>query len=215
MPKRRRRPRTALRDGPDPVDVHVGKRIRERRVSLGLSQTDLGDNLGLTFQQIQKYERGFNRISASKLWALSHLFEVPIGWFFDGLGKAGKGQKDVMTRPGALELEVLLGLPGIHQETSLGLNQGDGGHERQSSLKRPHKKPLLMTADTDILRAANELIEQHGLKSASDYAADRIKTLGDFQDHDGVAVWRQIRAAFLDLSDIRFKDDPVNVRFGS
>ena len=67
-----------------------------------------------------------------------------------------------------------------------------------------------MTADTDILRAANELIEQHGLKSASDYAADRIKTLGDFQDHDGVAVWRQIRAAFLDLSDIRFKDDPVN-----
>ena len=104
MPKRRRRPRTALRDGPDPVDVHVGKRIRERRVSLGLSQTDLGDNLGLTFQQIQKYEKGANRISASKLWALSNLFKVSIEWFFDGLGKAGKGQKDVMTRPGALEL---------------------------------------------------------------------------------------------------------------
>ena len=104
MPKRRRRPRIVLRDGPDPVDVHVGKRVRERRVSLGMSQADLGDNLGLTFQQIQKYERGVNRISASKLWALSHFFEVPIDWFFDGLGKAGKGQKDVMTRPGALEL---------------------------------------------------------------------------------------------------------------
>ena len=104
MPKRSRRLRTALRDGPDPVDVHVGKRIRERRVSLGMSQTDLGEYLGLTFQLIQKYERGFNRISASKLWALSHLFEVPIGWFFDGLGKAGKGQKDVMTRPEAHQL---------------------------------------------------------------------------------------------------------------
>ena len=106
MPKRRlkRRSRVVSKDGPDPVDVHVGKRIHERRVSLGMSQTALGDYLGLTFQQIQKYERGFNRISASKLWALSHLFEVPIGWFFDGLGKAGKGQKDAMTRPEANRL---------------------------------------------------------------------------------------------------------------
>ena len=99
MAKRRRRPRTVLRDGPDHVDVHVGARVRERRLSLGMGQTDLGDNLGLTFQQIQKYERGVNRISASKLWVLSNLFEVPIEWFFDGLGKVGKGQEDVMTRP--------------------------------------------------------------------------------------------------------------------
>jgi len=67
-----------------------------------------------------------------------------------------------------------------------------------------------MTADTDIHRAANELIEQRGLKGASDYAADRIKMLMDVQDHDGVAVWRRIRAALLDVSDIRFKDDSVN-----
>ena len=106
MPKRRRkRPsRVVSEDGPDPVDVHVGKRIHERRASLGMSQEKLGDYLGLTFQQIQKYERGANRISASKLWALSHLFEVPIEWFFDGLGEAGKGQKDVMTRPDANRL---------------------------------------------------------------------------------------------------------------
>ena len=65
-------------------------------------------------------------------------------------------------------------------------------------------------SDLDIYRTAEELIKQHGLKGASDYSADRIKTLGDFHDHDGVAVWRKIRGALLDLSDIKFKDDPVN-----
>jgi len=55
------------KDGPDPIDVYVGSRLRERRVSLGMSQTVLADRLGLTFQQVQKYERGANRISASKL----------------------------------------------------------------------------------------------------------------------------------------------------
>ena len=99
MPKR-----TVLRDGPDPVDIHVGARVRERRVSLGMSQTKLGECLGLTFQQIQKYERGTNRLSASKLWTLSNLFKVPIEWFFDGLGKAGKGQEDVMTKQEARQL---------------------------------------------------------------------------------------------------------------
>ena len=62
----------------------------------------------------------------------------------------------------------------------------------------------------DIYRAANELIKQRGLKGASDYAADKIKSLMDFQDNDGVAVWRHVRAALLDVSDIKFKDDPVN-----
>ena len=99
MPKR-----TVLRDGPDPVDIHVGARVRERRLSLGMSQTDLGEYLRLSFQQIQKYERGATRISASKLWALSNLFEVSVEWFFDGLGEAGKGQEDVMTRPEARQL---------------------------------------------------------------------------------------------------------------
>ena len=101
-PKRRRL--TILRDGPNPVDVHVGKRVRERRVSLGMTQTDIGEYLRLTFQQIQKYERGANRLSASKLWALSHFFKVPVEWFFEGLGKAGKGREDMMTRPEARQL---------------------------------------------------------------------------------------------------------------
>ena len=99
MPKR-----TVLRDGPDPVDIHVGARVRERRLSIGMSQSALGEYLRLTFQQIQKYERGANRISASKLWALSNLFEVPIEWFFDGLGELNQEQEDVMTRPEARQL---------------------------------------------------------------------------------------------------------------
>jgi len=104
MPKRSRKRRTVLRDAPDPVDIHVGARVRERRLSLGLTLTDLGDSVGLTFQQIQKYERGANRISASRLWGLSNLFDVPIEWFFEGLGELSQGQEDVMTRPEAREL---------------------------------------------------------------------------------------------------------------
>ena len=67
-----------------------------------------------------------------------------------------------------------------------------------------------MTSNPDIHRAASELIKERGLKGASDYSADRIKMLGDFQDHDGVAVWRKIRAALLGVRDIKFKDNPVN-----
>lgn len=73
------------RSVPDPVDVHVGARVRLRRKELSLSQDKLADALGLTFQQIQKYERGQNRVSASKLWQASQYLAVPIEWFFEGL----------------------------------------------------------------------------------------------------------------------------------
>ena len=72
-------------DAPNPVDVHVGRRVRLRRRELGVSQAWLADRLGLTFQQIQKYERGANRISASKLYAIAKLLEAPITYFFEGL----------------------------------------------------------------------------------------------------------------------------------
>lgn len=72
-------------DAPNPVDVHVGRRVRLRRRELGVSQAWLADRLRLTFQQIQKYERGANRISASKLYAIAKLLEVPITYFFEGL----------------------------------------------------------------------------------------------------------------------------------
>ena len=70
---------------PNPVDIHVGSRVRLRRLLLGLSQEKLGDELGVTFQQVQKYERGANRIGASRLFRVAEVLEVPIGFFFEGL----------------------------------------------------------------------------------------------------------------------------------
>lgn len=70
---------------PNPVDVHVGGRIRLRRMMNGLSQERLGEQLGLTFQQIQKYEKGANRVGASRLFQLSQVLEVPVSYFFDDL----------------------------------------------------------------------------------------------------------------------------------
>jgi transcriptional regulator with XRE-family HTH domain len=67
-----------------PTDVHVGSRVRMRRLMLDMSQEKLGDALGITFQQVQKYEKGTNRISASRLQHLSHLLKVPVPFFFDG-----------------------------------------------------------------------------------------------------------------------------------
>ncbi|MDI3309119.1 MAG: helix-turn-helix transcriptional regulator [Acetobacteraceae bacterium] len=70
---------------PSPIDVHVGSRVRLRRTLLGMSQEKLGEALGLTFQQIQKYERGVNRIGASRLFDLARVLDVPIGFFFDDM----------------------------------------------------------------------------------------------------------------------------------
>ena len=93
---------------PNPVDVHVGNRLRLRRVVLGFSQEKLGDQLGLTFQQIQKYEKGVNRIGASRLYELSKVLGVGVAFFFEDLedeagailprpavnGAAGGGESD-------------------------------------------------------------------------------------------------------------------------
>lgn len=72
-------------DNADPIDMHVGLRMRGRRRELGLSQFELGDKLGVTFQQIQKYERGANRVSASKLWHAAEALHTGVGFFYSGL----------------------------------------------------------------------------------------------------------------------------------
>ncbi|WP_304169711.1 helix-turn-helix domain-containing protein [Phenylobacterium aquaticum] len=75
---------------PNPVDLHVGLRIRLRRKELGVSQEKLADSIGLTFQQVQKYERAANRVSASKLWEMARALRTSISYFFDGLGDAAR-----------------------------------------------------------------------------------------------------------------------------
>lgn len=79
--------------GPDPMDAHVGSRVKLRRLVMGLSQEALGKQLDLTFQQIQKYEKGANRIGAGRLMQLAEILEVPIQFFYDDFGKmiAGPG----------------------------------------------------------------------------------------------------------------------------
>ena len=105
------------------IDKHVGKRVRLRRALLGLSQEQLGDELNITFQQVQKYERGANRVSALRLWDISQILDVPIGYFFDDMTDAtmrssprrvasgvdadevaGEAVKDPMARRETLEL---------------------------------------------------------------------------------------------------------------
>jgi len=69
---------------PNPIDKHVGSRVRMRRMMLGMSQEKLGNALGLTFQQVQKYEKGTNRIGASRLQQIAHILQVPVSFFFEG-----------------------------------------------------------------------------------------------------------------------------------
>ena len=69
---------------PNPIDKHVGSRVRMRRMMLGMSQEKLGNNLGLTFQQVQKYEKGTNRIGASRLQQISQILQVSVSFFFEG-----------------------------------------------------------------------------------------------------------------------------------
>lgn len=79
---------------PNPVDVHVGARIRLRRKVLKMSQEKLGERLGVTFQQVQKYERGANRVGASRLWKISEVLDVPVSYFYEGLSTEYGGQSD-------------------------------------------------------------------------------------------------------------------------
>lgn len=78
---------------PEAADRHVGTRARMRRLMLGLSQTDVASAVGLTFQQLQKYEKGVNRISASRLQQLSSVLRVPVPFFFEGLSGPAKSTK--------------------------------------------------------------------------------------------------------------------------
>lgn len=84
--------------GPNPVDIHVGARVRLRRTLLGLSQEKLGEAIGLTFQQVQKYERGANRIGSSRLFDLSRVLDVPVSFFFEDMPSAVSSRSPAQVR---------------------------------------------------------------------------------------------------------------------
>ncbi|MDB5454879.1 MAG: Cro/Cl family transcriptional regulator [Caulobacter sp.] len=102
---------------PNPIDLHVGARIRMRRKILGVSQERLAEDLGLTFQQVQKYERGANRVSASKLYEIARSLQTSVAYFFDGLADPAEGDgvadnreqfvHDFLMTPEGLELAAL------------------------------------------------------------------------------------------------------------
>jgi transcriptional regulator with XRE-family HTH domain len=89
---------------PRPVDVHVGGRVRAGRTLIGMNQTELGKHVGLTFQQIQKYENGMNRIAASRLWQFSLILGQPISWFFEGIGEQKRKGDDLLAKREMLRL---------------------------------------------------------------------------------------------------------------
>ena len=114
-------PRGQSESSPHPVDRHVGRRIAEKRLALGYNQSELGRALSLTFQQVQKYEKGTNRVSASKLWLIAQFLKVDLSYFFDGLSAdsiVAEAEPEVETaaRPTRQSIEIgslvpTLGLP--------------------------------------------------------------------------------------------------------
>jgi transcriptional regulator with XRE-family HTH domain len=92
-------PRSGTKEGPNPIDAHVGMRLRQRRTLIGMSQDTLAKHLNMSFQQVQKYESGGNRISASRLYTLTKILGVDVSYFFEGLPdnphSQGGGENDV------------------------------------------------------------------------------------------------------------------------
>ncbi len=86
--------------GPDPIDIHVGKRIKLRRTLLHISQEQLAGDIGVTFQQVQKYESGHNRVSASRLFDISRVLHRPISYFFEDIGPETTGDRAIPTSRG-------------------------------------------------------------------------------------------------------------------
>ncbi len=100
----RRRSYKVGKFGPLPVDVHVGGRVKAGRTLIGMSQTELGKHVGLTYQQIQHYEKGMDRIMASRLWQFSLILGRPISWFFEGIGEQKRKGDDLVPKRETLQL---------------------------------------------------------------------------------------------------------------
>lgn len=122
--------------GPHPIDVHVGQRVRARRKMLGMSQTQLGVQLGVTFQQVQKYERGTNRIGSSRLFQMSTTLDVPVAYFFEGAETK---------------------LPGYNAS-----EQNPADHFEKSAINSTTTAPLPSTCDTILQPCSDSYHPSHG-----------------------------------------------------
>jgi transcriptional regulator with XRE-family HTH domain len=125
---------------PNPVDAHVGSRVRLRRMLLGMSQERLGESMGLTFQQVQKYEKGVNRIGASRLFQISRILDVPVQFFFEeaphiGDGSPPRGMAEADSETFILEF----------------LNSREGLELNRAFIKIPDAK--VRKSDVDLVRA--------------------------------------------------------------
>lgn len=99
------------KNGPNPIDVHVGRRVKIRRMELGMSQEKLAAAIGLTFQQVQKYEKGKNRISSSRLWQIAQTLQVPEAFFFEGA--PGRSRSDRKLPSGDFVADFTASLDGL------------------------------------------------------------------------------------------------------
>ncbi|ODN72149.1 helix-turn-helix domain-containing protein [Methylobrevis pamukkalensis] len=103
----------ASKKSPNPIDIHVGSRIRLRRMMLGMSQEKLGDALGITFQQIQKYEKGTNRVGASRLSHISTVLKVPVAFFFEDAPGQGEEAAGFAEQPRSYVVDFLSSSEGL------------------------------------------------------------------------------------------------------
>ena len=111
----------ATRKQPHPVDIHVGGLVKLRRMMLGMSQEKLGEHCGITFQQLQKYEKGTNRISASRLVEIAAALGVPVAWFFDELPGVSGSTEDVMAGFDRADIALVRSLAGFSPRTKRAL----------------------------------------------------------------------------------------------
>jgi len=95
---------------PNPIDIHVGSRVRMRRFLVGMTQGRLAEQLGVTFQQVQKYEKGTSRISASRLQTIANVFEVPVGFFFENIASHSSAEDDPLSDVAEASLLTLDGM---------------------------------------------------------------------------------------------------------
>ena len=172
---------TAKEDGPHPVDVHVGRRARERRTLEGMSQTAVAERLGLTFQQLQKYEKGANRISASRLYELAQIFDVPVAYFYEGM-KAGKGAPDeTLTNRETLELVkayYAISDPAVRDsirklaQAAAKFGQSPGaGHRRAPPAQAIEFDRSKIDGRTKVGKAALAVLKKRGRRSKADLEA--------------------------------------------